>query len=146
MATKQVLALTTTYAELFGSLTPNRLEDLSALLHKDIVFMDPFNRIDGPTKFIEVFEHMFEVMTEPRFHIEDVAASKGAGYIKWRMTGKLKKSPNFCVDIVGMSEVVFDKDGMLIIHTDHWDSASQLLSRIPAAGWFVRKLMLLFAI
>ena len=146
MTTKEVLALTTAYAELFGSLTPDRLENLSALLNKNIVFTDPFNRIDGPDKFIAVFEHMFKVMREPRFDIEDVAASKGAGYIKWRMTGHLKKKTDFYVNIVGMSEVVFDEDGMLIFHIDHWDSASQLLSRIPAAGWFVRKLMRLFAV
>lgn len=146
MTTKQVLALTTAYAELFGSLTPDRLENLSALLNENIAFTDPFNRIDGPDKFIAVFEHMFEVMKEPRFDIEDVGASKGAGYIKWRMTGRLKKKPDFDVNIVGISEVMFDKDGLLICHIDHWDSATQVLSQIPAAGWFVRKLMRLFAI
>ena len=146
MTTKRVLAFTTAYAELFGSLTPDRLENLSALLNKDIAFTDPFNCIKGPDKFIAVFEHMFEVITEPRFHIEDVAASKGAGYIKWRMSGQLKKKPDFDVNIVGMSEVVFDENGMLIYHIDHWDSASQLLSKIPVAGWFVNKLMRLFTI
>ncbi len=146
MTTKQVLELTTAYAELFESLTPNRLENLSALLNKDIIFKDPFNRIVGPDNFIAVFEHMFEVMKEPRFHIEDLAASEGAGYIKWRMTGRLKKKPDFRVNILGMSEVVFDKDGMLIFHIDHWDSASQLLSQIPVAGWFVRRLMRIFTI
>lgn len=146
MTTKQVLAFTTAYAELFRSLTSDRLKNLSALLNKDVVFTDPFNRIDGPDKFIKIFEHMFEVMTEPRFHIEDVAASKGAGYIKWRMTGHLKKKPDFNVNIVGMSEVVFDEDGMLIRHIDHWDSSSQLLVHLPVAGWFVKKLMRLFAV
>lgn len=145
MTTKQIRELTTAYAELFGSLTPARLENLLALLNKDIVFMDPFNRIDGSNKFLAIFEHMFTVMAEPRFHIEDVAVSKSAGYIKWRMTGHLKRKPTFNVNIVGMSEVVFDKDGMLIRHIDHWDSASQLLSQLPVAGWFVRRLMRLFS-
>ena len=146
MTAKQVLEFTKVYAERFGSLTPDSLENLSELLDKDIVFTDPFNRIDGSDEFIAVFEHMFEVMREPRFHILDLAASKGAGYIKWRMTGRLKKRPELGVNIVGMSEVVFNDDGMLIRHIDHWDSASQLLSQIPVAGWFVRKLMQIFTI
>ncbi len=71
---------------------------------------------------------MFEVMTAPKFTILDVATSQKAGYIKWQMTGSLKSRPSIFSDLVGMSELVFDADGDLILHHDHWDSAHQLLS------------------
>lgn len=146
MRRSRILTLTTRYADLFGRLTPNRLDELGDLLSPDVVFTDPFNVIAGRAQFIAVFEHMFEVMVEPRFHIEDISASDKAGYIKWRMTGRLKKKPDFTIDIIGMSEVTFATDGTLLCHIDHWDSASQLLSRLPVVGLFVRKLMRLFEV
>ena len=89
---------------------------------------------------------MFAVMDRPAFAILDVAASEQAGYIKWEMTGFLKSYPSFEVKLVGMSELVFDEAGLLLAHHDHWDSSHQLLQRIPVGGWFVRKLLGLFAL
>ena len=146
MKRARILTLTTSYADLFGALTPDKLDELGRMLSPDVVFTDPFNVIKGSGRFIAVFEHMFEVMLEPRFHIEDISASDRAGYIKWRMTGYLKKKPDFSIDIVGMSEVTFADDGMLSCHIDYWDSASQLLSRLPVAGCLIGKLMRLFEV
>ena len=99
MKRARILTLTTSYADLFGALTPDKLDELGRMLSPDVVFTDPFNVIKGSGRFIAVFEHMFEVMLEPRFHIEDISASDRAGYIKWRMTGYLKKKPDFSIDI-----------------------------------------------
>ena len=134
------------YAALFASLTPDNLVALDATLSEQVVFIDPFNRLEGKQDFIAIFQHMFEVMLAPKFVILDVAISPTAGYIKWQMTGQLKSRPSFHVDLVGMSELVFDDNGLLVLHHDHWDSAHQLLSDIPVAGFFISKLLKLFAL
>ena len=100
----------------------------------------------GRQEFIAIFAHMFAVMDRPAFAILDVAVSEKAGYIKWEMTGCLKSRPSFEVKLVGMSELIFDEAGLLLAHHDHWDSAHQLLQHIPIGGWFVRKLLALFAL
>jgi len=102
--------------------------------------------LHGRQEFIAIFAHMFEVMDRPAFAILDIAASGQAGYIKWEMTGYLKSRPSFSVKLVGMSELIFDENGLLLAHHDHWDSAHQLLRHIPVGGWFVRKLLGLFAL
>ena len=61
------------------------------------------------------------------------------------MGGHLVSRPSFDMALMGMSEVHFDNDGLVTDHIDHWDSASQLLVKIPVAGRFVRMLMRLFA-
>ena len=134
------------YADLFAALTPDNLDALRAVLSEDVVFVDPFNTLHGKTDFIAIFEHMFAVMSAPEFTSLDVATSPQAGYIKWEMTGSLKSRPAFSVRLVGMSELVFDSDGQLILHHDHWDSAHQLLRHIPVAGFFIQKLLRLFAL
>ena len=136
---------TQAYARFFEEMTPEKLGTMEHYLSDDIIFTDPFNTTHGPDAFIATFKHMYAVMKNPRFEILDVSASEKAGYIKWRMTGALKSFPSFRVNLKGVSEVHFDTVGLVTAHFDHWDSAHQLLAKLPAVGWLVRRLMRLFA-
>ncbi len=132
------------YAAAFAALKPENLDQLAACVDADVYFQDPFNHKRGEADFIGIFEHMFEVMTDAHFEILDTAISNQAGYIKWRMGGTLKARPTFDMNLVGMSEVHFNAQGLVTAHIDHWDSASQLLVKIPVAGRLVRLLLGLF--
>ena len=122
------------YALLFSQLTPDNLSGIADLLSDEIVFSDPFNLTRGRDKFIRIFQHMFDVMENPKFEILDLSFSSRAGYIKWRLTGKVKRWRLISINITGMSEVVNDESGLITAHYDHWDSASQLLVFIPVLG------------
>ena len=50
------------------------------------------------------------------------------------------------VRFTGMSEVQFNDAGLVTAHFDHWDSAHQLLAKLPVIGWLVRRLLTLFAL
>ena len=134
------------YALLFSQLTPDNLSGIADLLSDEIVFSDPFNLTRGRDKFIRIFQHMFDVMENPKFEILDLSFSSRAGYIKWRLTGKVKRWRRISINITGMSEVVNDESGLITAHYDHWDSASQLLVFIPVLGlptvWLLRLLRL----
>jgi steroid delta-isomerase len=125
------------YADLFGRLRPEDLPGLREMLAEQVVFQDPFSRLVGPAAFVSVFEHMFEVMDEPAFAVLDIAFSDEAAYLKWRMTGRVRRLPALPITITGMSEVRLDAKGQVIAHLDHWDSASQLLVHLPVLGRFV---------
>lgn len=140
------LSLTQAYARFFEDMTPETVSNITAFLADDAVFTDPFNKLHGKQEFVAIFNHMFAVMTDPRFEILDVSSSERAGYIKWRMTGALKSRPSFAVDLTGLSEIEFNKAGLITAHFDHWDSAHQLLARLPGIGWLVRRLLRLFAL
>ena len=132
------------YALLFSQLTPHNLPRIADLLSDEIVFSDPFNLTRGRDKFIRIFQHMFDVMENPKFEILDLSFSSRAGYIKWRLTGKVKRWRRISINITGMSEVINDESGLITAHYDHWDSASQLLAFIPVLGlptvWLLRLL------
>jgi steroid delta-isomerase len=132
------------YALLFSQLTPDNLSDIAELVSDDVVFSDPFNLTYGRNKFIRIFQHMFDVIENPKFEILDVSFSSRAGYIKWRLTGKVKKWKQIIIDITGISEVISDEAGQITAHYDHWDSASQLLVAIPALGLPIAWLLNLF--
>ena len=140
----------TRYAEAFASLTPGNMDRLMATVSADVRFVDPFNDVTGQNGFRAIFEHMFETCEEPRFHVLDIAISANQGeqraYLRWRMSGRVKSWPHTDLGLEGMSEVHIGKDGLVCLHLDHWDSAGQLLARLPVIGAIIRPVLKLFRI
>lgn len=134
------------YAIAFGALTEDTLSDLVAMTSSDIIFKDPFNTIHGQDGFRHVFDHMYRTCDDPRFDITDIAHGKTASYIRWRMTARLKSWPRMHLDFEGMTEVHADSKGRITAHYDHWDSASQLLAKLPIVGALVRRILKLFVL
>jgi hypothetical protein len=138
------------YAASFTALTPETLDDLMATLSPRIRFTDPFNDVTGHEAFRAIFTHMFETCEAPRFHILDIAHgandNRRRAYLRWRMSGQLKSWPHTSLDFEGMSEVHVDEDGLIAAHIDHWDSASQLLARLPVIGILLRPVLRLFRV
>ncbi len=134
------------YAAAFGVITPETLDNLVAMTSPDIIFTDPFNNIKGQDGFRHVFTHMYKTCDDPRFDITDIAHGKTASYIRWRMTARLKSWPRMALDFEGMTEVHADADGRITAHYDHWDSASQLLAKLPVVGGFIRRILKLFVL
>ena len=119
------------YAICFEELTSDHLEALSPLLADDVRFRDPFSDVRGRQAVLGIFRHMFEAMEAPTFVVLDQAVGKEACYLKWRFSGRE-------IEITGMSEVVFDENGLVISHIDHWDAASQVFGMFPVLGPLLR--------
>lgn len=138
------------YADAFAALTPDNMASLMATVSPDIRFTDPFNDVHGREGFRAIFEHMFATCEAPRFQIVDIARpADGAGdraYLRWRMSGRIKSWPHTSLDLEGMSEIHVGEDGLVSLHIDHWDSASQLLVRLPLIGLLLRPAMRLFRV
>lgn len=132
---KAVLAA---YAACFEALTPSCIESLSALLSDDVRFRDPFSDVQGRQAVLDIFRHMFEAMEEPVFTVLDQAVGEEACYLKWRFSGRIKAAGRREIEIIGMSEVVFDEKGLVSSHIDHWDAASQVFGLFPVLGPVLR--------
>ena len=142
------------YASAFGALTPDSIDDLLDLLTEDVRFVDPFNDVTGKAGFRAIFAHMFATCEAPRFHIIDIAsgdpqkiaeAGRQHAYLRWRMSGRLARWPRTKLDLDGMSEIHIE-DNKIVAHFDHWDSASQLLVRLPFIGALLRPILRLFIV
>ncbi len=132
------------YSKAFTTLKPDSVDDLCALVSDNIYFSDPFNQITGKAGFRAVFDHMYDTCEAPTFHITDCANSKAASYLRWQMTGHIKSWPYIALDFKGMTEVRFNTAGIVTHHIDHWDSASQLLQKLPLIGFFIGAIRKLF--
>ena len=138
------------YVSAFAALQPDTMDDLMATVETDIHFVDPFNDVTGHDGFRAIFDHMFATCDSPKFHILDVAISQDSGetrgYLRWRMSGRLKSWPRTDLNFEGMSEIHIGPNGLIGAHFDHWDSASQLLARLPVIGAIIRPILRLFIV
>lgn len=126
------------YARCYETLTERSLGELAALLSENVRFRDPFSDVTGRDRVIAIFEHMFQAMDDPAFEVLDRVAGRQACYLKWRMTGRVKAAGDREIEIVGVSEVTFDDDGLVSSHVDHWDAASQIYAQVPVLGPLLR--------
>ena len=142
--------LINSYVTAFTSLRPGNIDALLALVDTDVIFVDPFNNLRGKAAFGAVFKHMFETTIKPRFTVSDVAHSaqpdQNVFYLRWQMTARTRGWPSVPLELEGMSEIHVTETGRVSHHIDHWDSASQLLSKLPFIGALVRQIMRIFLV
>ena len=129
------------YINLFNNLSSENINEFDDLISKDIVFIDPFNKIKGINAFKKIFYHMFENVKDPKFLIIDYSINKQRVFLKWKMTFFAFKSLQI---IEGMSELLLNDDGKISNHTDYWDSLNGIFVKIPFIGYFYKISLLMF--
>ena len=129
------------YINLFSNLSPENINEFDNLISQDIIFVDPFNNIKGVNAFKNIFYHMFENVTDPKFLIVDYSISKKRVYLKWKMTFFAFKSLQ---TIEGMSELLLNDVGKIVSHVDYWDSLNGLFIKIPFIGFFYKLSLFMF--
>jgi steroid Delta-isomerase len=134
------------YARYHETLTPETVGELDQICAPDIRFVDPFNDLRGRAALRGIYEHMFAVLDDPRFVIEDTAVSGRTAYFKWVFSARTRGLGSMAIHLVGMTEARFDSAGMVVGHIDHWDAASQIYGRLPMIGGAFRWLNRRFAV
>jgi len=129
------------YINLFNNLSSENINEFDDLISKDIVFIDPFNKIKGINAFKKIFYHMFENVKDPKFLILDYSINKQRVFLKWKMTFFAFKSLQI---IEGMSELLLNDDGKICSHIDYWDSINGIFIKIPFIGYFYKISLLMF--
>jgi steroid delta-isomerase len=126
------------YTDYFEQLSIASLDQLDRVMTEDVHFVDPFNDVRGLESVRKIFVHMFSNLDDAKFTVTYAAVTGGAeqhGLLRWELSALLKGKP---YTIVGMSDVVFDADGRVKEHIDHWDAAGQFYERLPFIGWLLR--------
>lgn len=132
------------YQQLFETLNPQTMAAaFSTVFAPQVYFKDPFNEIKGRAKLVGLFEHMFATLHEPMFRIHHKAGVGNTGYLEWRFYFRLKPTQPV-KQINGMSKIVIDEQGWVIVHIDYWDSGEYVYHQVPLIGaltrWVAKKL------
>lgn len=125
------------YIEYYQTLTLRSVRLIEKIADPQIVFKDPFNRVEGVDNVVAIMRKMFEDVENPSFTVEDSAWGRDdrTAYIKWVfMFGPESKRQQ----IYGMSEVMFSPEGLVVMHNDFWDAAENIYERVPVLGFILK--------
>ncbi len=80
-----------------------------------------------------------KTMTSYSLEIEDSVKTKDGYYVRWTMKFSAPKLAGGTELVsIGMSHVIFDAEGKVLLHQDFWDSTSGLFEHIPVLGGGIR--------
>ena len=128
---------------LFETLTPAHLTQLSQWYMPDARFKDPFKQVQGVAQVQAVFQHMFDVLENPRFVITNRIVQDDQCFVVWDFLFRYKTMQRG-VDqrIHGGSHLVFKPgdDGVwrIATHRDYWDAAEEMYEKFPVVGSLMR--------
>jgi steroid Delta-isomerase len=118
------------YAAFFERLTPETVGRLGEYVSPDVQFINPFCNVTGLSKMEHLVRNLYTDVEDPQIAVTDRAIGSRSCYLRWQFTAHFKgRSRTFAID--GVSEIRFEQRGLVILHHDHWDSASQLYDHFP---------------
>lgn len=129
--------------QLFETLTPAHTTHLGEWYTADARFKDPFKQVQGVEQIQAIFQHMFEVLENPRFVITNRIVQGAQCFVVWDFLFRYKTLQRG-VDqrIHGGSHLVFKQsdDGVwrIDLHRDYWDAAEEMYEKFPLVGGLMR--------
>lgn len=121
----------------YQQLSPESLTDIHRYYHSSARFKDPFNTVQGRWGILDIFKHMFEALESPRFVILQQMLDGEQAFLTWDFHFQ-RGGKSYCLH--GGSYLCFGPDGLVTLHRDYWDSAEELLHKLPLIGPILRAL------
>lgn len=113
-------------------------EQLGIVYAPDARFKDPFNEVRGVAAIAQIFEHMFEQVSNPRFVVTSSVLQGSQAFLTWEFLFEMKRFSKAPQCILGATHIVFDGDGRVAVHRDYWDAAEELYEKLPVLGALMR--------
>ena len=108
--------------------------------HKDIVFQDTIQRIDGLDDFIAMCNRLTKRTKQLKMEILAIAQNDKVIMFDWVMTMMFKKYPN--TPMYGSTKLVLSEDGLIIEQRDYYDLWGDIFNNIPRFGKMYRRFLI----
>lgn len=128
----------------YEKLSPDNLELLSRVYHREVHFIDPIHELHGFVQLHNYFEDMYTNITYCQFLIKDVIYQGNSAAVYWEMTfvhsTLNRKKP---IKINGHSHIK-GQGNKVIFHQDYLDLGAMIYEHIPLLGrvvcWLKQKI------
>jgi len=108
--------------------------------HKDIVFQDTIQRIEGIDNFIEMCNRLTQRTQQLNMEIVSIAQNENIIIFDWVMTMIFKKYPN--TPIYGSTKLTLSNDGYILEQRDYYDLWGDIFNNIPRFNKMYRKFLI----
>ena len=108
--------------------------------HKDIVFQDTIQRIEGIDNFIAMCNRLTKRTKQLQMEIVSIAQNDNVIMFDWVMTMMFKKYPN--TPMYGSTKIVLSEDGLIKEQRDYYDLWCDIFNNIPRFGKMYRMFLI----
>jgi len=108
--------------------------------HKEIVFHDSIQRIEGIEDFILMCNRLTKRTKELKMEIISIAQNENIIIFEWIMTMMFKKYPS--TPIYGSTKLKISEDGYIIEQRDYYDLWGDIFNKIPRFGKMYRRFLI----
>lgn len=107
--------------------------------HRDIIFQDTIQRIDGIDNFIAMCNRLTERTKQLKMDIVSISQTGNLIMFDWVMTMMFKKYPN--TPIYGATKLVISEDGLILEQRDYYDLWGDIFNNIPRFNRMYRRFL-----
>jgi limonene-1,2-epoxide hydrolase len=111
-----------------------------AYYHKDIVFQDTIQRIEGLDNFIAMCNRLTQRTKQLKMEILAITQNGNVIMFDWVMTMMFKKYPN--TPMYGATKLVLSDDGLIKEQRDYYDLWGDIFNNIPRFGKMYRRFLI----
>lgn len=108
--------------------------------HKDIVFQDTIQRIEGIDDFIAMCNRLTKRTSQLKMEILAITQNENVIMFDWIMTMMFKKYPN--TPMYGATKLVLSEDGLIKEQRDYYDLWGDIFNNIPRFGKMYRRFLI----
>lgn len=126
-----------TIKSVYNQIDLENLHLLETLYDEDVIFTDPFHKIEGLKNLKSYFEELYTNITHIHFDYSDEIVTDNKAALYWTMKfshPKLKNGKEISVE--GSSQLKWDNK--ILFHRDYFDAGSMLYEHIPLLGSGIR--------
>ena len=108
--------------------------------HKDIVFQDTIQRIQGIDNFIAMCNRLTQRTKELNMEIVSIVQNDNIIIFEWIMTMMFKKYPS--TPLYGCTKLLISDDNFILQQRDYYDLWGDIFNNIPRFGKMYRRFII----
>ena len=108
--------------------------------HKNIVFQDTIQRIEGIDKFVEMCNRLTKRTKQLNMEIVSIAQNENVIIFDWIMTMMFKKYPS--TPLYGSTKLTISEDNFILEQRDYYDLWGDIFNNIPRFGKLYRRFLI----
>jgi len=131
------------WRDAFDRIEPGRPVPVDAIYADEVVFEDPFGRVEGREALRAHFAKLDANLRGCRFEHGPAVVGDGEAMLGWTMHLDLKRGPRRTIVVPGVSHVAFEE--RVTYQRDYFDAGAMVYEHVPLFGWIVRWIKRLLA-
>lgn len=121
----------------FQRLNTGSLHLLAELYSEQVVFQDPFRRIEGLSALRQYFAKLYQNAISTSFVFEEECTGKGKAIVSWTLSLRHPRlNGGDLIQVPGVSHIRYRNK--VYYHRDYFDGGALLYEHVPLLGSIVR--------